>query len=58
MSGQASSRCDLGDGGLYETMIPRTPFVIIYRIEDQHDIVRILGFFHFARDRTKFDPQE
>ena len=48
----------LPDVGLYETMIPQTPFVIIYRIEDQHDIVRILGFFHYAQDRTGFDPQE
>jgi hypothetical protein len=24
----------LPDVGLYQTMIPRTPFVIIYRVED------------------------
>jgi plasmid stabilization system protein ParE len=47
----------LPDVGLYQTMIPRTPFVIIYRVEDQHDIVRILSFFHSAQDRTPSGPQ-
>jgi plasmid stabilization system protein ParE len=42
--------------GLYETIIPRTPFVIVYRIEHENDIVRLLGFFHRAQDRRKFDP--
>jgi plasmid stabilization system protein ParE len=44
--------------GLYETIIPRTPFVIIYRIEEQQDLVRLLGFFHYAQDRTAYDPEE
>jgi plasmid stabilization system protein ParE len=41
--------------GLYETIMPRTPFVTD-RIENQDDIVRLLGFFHRAQDRRKFDP--
>ena len=48
----------LPDVGLFQTIVPRTPFVVIYRIEDQHDIVRVLGFFHYAQDQTKFDPDE
>jgi plasmid stabilization system protein ParE len=46
----------LPEVGLYQTTISRTPFVVIYRIEEQDDIVRVLGFFHAAQDRTKFDP--
>lgn len=42
---------------LYETAIPRTPFVVIYRIEDNPAIVRILGFFHAAQDRSEFEPE-
>ncbi len=48
----------LPEVGLYQTTIPRTPFVVIYRIEDQNDVVRVLGFFHSAQDRSSFDPQE
>ena len=48
----------LPDVGLYQTMIPRTPFVVIYRVEDQQDIIRILGFFHSAQDRSTFGPQK
>lgn len=41
---------------LYETIIPRTPFVVIYRIEAMNDIVRIVGFFHHAQERGDFSP--
>lgn len=41
---------------LYETIIPRTPFVVIYRIEKKNDIVRVVGFFHHAQDRDEFSP--
>jgi plasmid stabilization system protein ParE len=41
--------------GLYETIIPRTPFVVIYRIEDATAIVRLVGFFHHAQDRDAFE---
>ena len=41
---------------LYETVIPRTPFVVIYRIDDEISTVRILGFFHHAQDRSDFEP--
>lgn len=43
--------------GLYETMIPRTPFVVIYRLEEQIGVVRILGFFHHAQERSGFEPE-
>ena len=41
---------------LFESIIPRTPFVVIYRIEAGRDVVRIVGFFHNAQDRSGFAP--
>ena len=41
----------LSQPNLYESMIARTPFVVIYRIEPEHDTVRVLGFYHYAQDR-------
>jgi len=50
------------DNGLYESPIPRTPFVILYRLEPPLPaptaIVRILGFFHGAQDRSDSAPDE
>jgi plasmid stabilization system protein ParE len=48
----------LPDKRLYESFIPRTPFIVIYRIEAEAQIVRVLGFFHHAQDRTEFEPSE
>ena len=42
--------------GLRECPIPRTPFIVIFRIEEAADVLRILGFFHTSQDRTEFDP--
>jgi plasmid stabilization system protein ParE len=42
---------------LYETIIPRTPFVVIYRIEMMEDTVHVVGFFHHAQDRDALNPQ-
>jgi hypothetical protein len=44
------------DRDLFESFIPRTPFVVIYRIEPDAGIVRVLGFFHSAQDRVGFEP--
>ena len=41
--------------GLYESIIPHTPFVVIYRIEEQIGIVRVLALFHHAQDRSGFE---
>jgi plasmid stabilization system protein ParE len=40
----------------YEWPIPGTPFVILYRIEENSQIVRVLGFFYYSQSRTDFDP--
>ena len=48
----------LATQNLHETLIPRTPFVVIYRIEAEADIVRVLGFFHYAQDRTNFEADD
>ena len=42
---------------LYETIIPRTPFVVIYRVEHKNDLVRVVGFFHHAQDRDEFSSE-
>ena len=41
---------------IYERLIPRTPFVVIYRLETTQDIVRVLGVFHHAQNWADFDP--
>jgi plasmid stabilization system protein ParE len=41
----------LSERNLYESYIPRTPFVVIYRIDAGRDLIAILGFFHHAQQR-------
>jgi plasmid stabilization system protein ParE len=43
--------------GIYETWIPRTKYVLIYRIEHD-DVLRILALYHTSQDRSGFDPDE
>ncbi|MEQ1714361.1 MAG: type II toxin-antitoxin system RelE/ParE family toxin [Hyphomicrobium sp.] len=42
---------------LYESIIPRTPFVVIYRVDDSIETVHIVGFFHHAQEREGFTPE-
>ena len=42
---------------IYERAVPRTPFVVIYRINEENDMVQLLGYFHHAQDRADFDPE-
>ena len=45
----------LRDGSnLYETTIPKTPFVVVYRIESDA-LVRVLALFQQAQDRSRFE---
>ena len=39
---------------IYEMWIPRTKYVLLYRIED-NDLLRILALFHAAQDRSEFE---
>lgn len=41
---------------IYETWIPRTPYVIMYRLDDASNTVTILALFHTSRDRSRFAP--
>jgi plasmid stabilization system protein ParE len=41
---------------LYESWIPKTPFVVFYRVDDDADTVWMLALFHAAQDRSDFDP--
>jgi plasmid stabilization system protein ParE len=36
---------------LYEVVIPRTPFVAIYRIDEAADTLTVVALFHYAQDR-------
>jgi plasmid stabilization system protein ParE len=42
----------------FETWVPKTPFVIFFRIEPDHDVLRVLAIFHHAQDRAHFDPDD
>ena len=41
---------------LYESWIPKTPFVVFYRVDEAADTVWVLALFHAAQDRSDFDP--
>ena len=41
---------------LYESWIPKTPFVVFYRVDDDANTVWVLALFHAAQDRSDFDP--
>ena len=41
--------------GIYEFWIPRTRYVLMYRIEPE-DVLRILALYHTSQDRSGFDP--
>lgn len=36
---------------LYEVVIPRTPFIAIYRINEAADVLTVMALFHYAQDR-------
>jgi plasmid stabilization system protein ParE len=36
---------------VYETVIPRTPFVVFYRIDAAADTLTVVALFHHAQDR-------
>ena len=41
--------------GIYEAWIPRTKYVLLYRIEGD-DVLRVLALYHTSQDRSGFDP--
>jgi plasmid stabilization system protein ParE len=43
------------DKGIYEFWIPRTRYVLMYRIEPKN-VLRILALYHTSQDRSGFDP--
>ena len=44
--------------GLIESPIARTPFIVIYPVEQAPDILRVVGFFHGSQDRADFTPDD
>ena len=41
---------------LFESWIPRTPYVVLYRIDSATDTLIVLALFHSAQDRSQFTP--
>ena len=41
------------EGDIHESWIPRTPYVLQYRIDSANDTVVILALFHHAQDRAR-----
>ena len=39
------------DLGRYARPVPRTPFVVVYRIDDQAEVIEVIGFYHHAQAR-------
>jgi len=42
------------DKGVYERFIPRTPFVVFYRVNLDLDELTVVAIFHHAQDRDGF----
>ena len=42
--------------GVLETWVPRTPFFVIYKIDQTADVLTVLAVFHHAQDRSSFKP--
>ena len=40
-----------GIPGTREWVVPRLPYTIVYRLDDVHDVLRIIAVFHEARSR-------
>jgi plasmid stabilization system protein ParE len=36
---------------LYEVVIPRTPFIAIYRLDESAEVLTVVAIFHYAQDR-------
>jgi plasmid stabilization system protein ParE len=36
---------------IHEVIIPRTPFVVFYRIDEAADMLTVVALFHHAQDR-------
>ena len=50
---RAARRHEANDA--YVSWVPRTPFVVIYRIEPDAGIIRVVAVLHTAQDRS--DPK-
>ena len=46
----------IAERSLFETWIPRTPYVVLYRVDDSAVTLTVLALFHRAQDRTTFTP--
>jgi plasmid stabilization system protein ParE len=42
------------DTKTFETWIPKTPFVVFYRLDEQKNDLIVVALFHHAQDRSEF----
>lgn len=42
---------------IYECWIPRTRFVVMYRLDMSRKTLTVLAVFHTSQDRSAFEPQ-
>jgi plasmid stabilization system protein ParE len=42
----------------FASWIPRTPFVVVYRLDEVADVLIILAMLHHAKDRSSFEGEE
>lgn len=40
----------------YTSWIPRTPFVVLYKIDKQKNDLIVVALYHHAQDRSSFEP--
>ena len=43
--------------GIYEAWRPRTPLVMLYRVDEATSATTILALLHHSQDRSTFEPE-
>jgi plasmid stabilization system protein ParE len=46
----------IGEHDIYESWIPRTPYVVMYRLDADTRTLTVLALFHSSQDRSHFKP--
>lgn len=46
----------IAEARLYEAWIANTPFIVFYRIDPDERTIIVLALFHYAQDRSDFEP--
>ena len=38
--------------------LPKTPFIVLFRLDEQADTLTVLTILHHAQDHSAFDPED